>query len=88
MPFAEAFGAVDTQHVRARLQQRRDAFGIVASVDARAHDVAFLFVDEFKRIGFVVGVVFAENHVAEALFLVDERQHVELVFPKQIVRHW
>ena len=86
LPLRIALGGVDAKDVRARLKERRHALGIVARVDARADDVALALVDQLKLVFLVVRVVLAEHHVAQALVLVNERQHVELMLPDEIVR--
>ena len=87
LPLAEALGRIDAENVGARLEQCGNSLGVIASVDARAHYVTFLLVDELERIGLVVGVILSKNHVTEPLFLIDEREHIELVLPNKIVRH-
>ena len=86
LPFAETFRRIDTQNVRARFQKRRNPLSIIARVNPSADDIPLALVNQFQRIGLVVGVILAENHVAQTLIFVDQRQHVQLVFPNQIVR--
>ena len=85
LPLGEALRGVDAEHIRTSLQQGRYALCIVARVDAGADDVALVLIDELELMFFVVRVILAEDHVAQALVLVDERQHVELVLPDQVV---
>ena len=86
LPLREAFRGVDAEHIRTGLQECRDTLRVVARVDAGADDVALVLVDELELMLLVVRVVLAEDHVAQALVLVDERQHVELVIPDEVVR--
>ena len=87
LPLGEAFRRIDAEDVRASLEQCRDALGVVARIDARANDIAFVAVNELVLVVLVVRVVLAEDHVTQALVLVDERQHVELLVPDDVVGH-
>ena len=85
LPLGEPLRGVNAEHIDARLDERRHALGIVTRVDARADDVALVVIGQFKFILLVVGVVLTEHHVAEALILVDEREHIKLALPDEIV---
>ena len=45
LPVGIALGAVDAQHVGTGLHERRDALGVVAGVDARAHHIALVGIE-------------------------------------------
>ena len=85
LPIGVAFGRVDAQHVGARVEQDGNALGVVAAVDAGAHHVALVLVEHLERIGFMLVVILAENHVSQVAIIVDKRQRVELVFPDDVV---
>ena len=86
LPLGESLGGVDAEDIRTRFDQSRNALGVVARVDTRADDVTLVVVGQLKLILLVVRVVLAEYHVAQTLVLVDEREHVQLAFPDQIIR--
>ena len=85
LPVGIALGAVDAQHVGACLDQRRHALGVVAGVDARAHDVALVAVEHFIGVGLVAVVVLAEHHVNQIALGINQRQGVQLVIPDDVV---
>ena len=85
LPLGEPLRGVDAENIDARVDERRNAFRIVACIDACTDDVALVVVGQLQLIFLVVRVVLAEHHIAQALILVDERQHVELVLPDEIV---
>ena len=85
LPIGIALGRVDAQHVGARLDQRRNALGVVAGVDACAHHVSLMGVEHLVGVRFVGIVVLAEHHIGERIVVVHERQRVQLVIPDDIV---
>ena len=85
LPVGEAFGGVDAQHVGAGLDQGGNALGVVAGVDACAHDVALLGVEHLERVVLVGIVVLTEGHVDQVVPVVDQRKAVELVVPDDVV---
>ena len=87
LPLGEAFGGIDTEHIGTGLEQLRHALRIIARVDTRAHDIALVGIRQFQIIFFIIRIVLAEHHVLEVLLLVDERQHVQFVFPNEVVGH-
>ena len=58
---------------------------VVAGVDARADQIALLRVLEGEGVLLVLGVVLAENEVAQAVVLIHNGQGVELVLPDDVV---
>ena len=58
---------------------------VVAGVDARADQIALLRVLEGEGVLLVLGVVLAENEVAQAVVLIHNGQGVELVLPNDVV---
>ena len=85
LPIGKALGAVDAENVRPRLDERRHALGVIAGVDARAHQVALVRVEHLERVGLVGIVVLAKYHVHEMVFGIDQRKRVELVVPDDVV---
>ena len=85
LPIGIALGRVDAQHVGARLDQRRNALGVVAGVDACAHHVSLMGVEHLVGVRFVGIVVLAEHHIGERVVVVHERQRIQLVIPDDIV---
>jgi len=85
LPFGVAFRGVDAERVRARVNQKRNALGVVAGIDARADAVAFVRVSDFQFVFFIVRVVLAEDHITQALVFVHQRQHVQFRFPNDVV---
>ena len=86
LPLGEPLGGVDAEYIRPRFDQSRNALGVVARIDARADNVALVVVGQLELVLLVVRVVLAEYHVAQTLVLVDERKHVQLALPDQIIR--
>ncbi len=85
LPLGKALGGVDAQHVSAGLHKSGHALGVVAGVDARAHHVALLGVEQLVGVLLVLRVVLAEHHIDQMLLLVNQRQGVELVLPDDVV---
>ena len=85
LPDRVALGRVNAENIRARLNERGDALVVVAGVDARADQIALLRVLEGEGVLLVLGVVLAENEVAQAVVLIHNGQSVELVLPNDVV---
>ena len=85
LPVGKALGGVDAEDVRPRLQQGGDARFIVPGVDARAHDVALVGVQQLQGVLLVALVVLAEDEVAEPAGPVDDGKGVQLVLPDDVV---
>ena len=85
MPLGEALGRVDAQHIGAGLDQSRYALRVVARVDTRADDIALVAVKQLVGILLVAVIVLAENKIAQAAVVADDRQRVELMLPDNIV---
>ncbi len=85
LPFGVAFRGVDAERVGASVNQKRYALGVVAGIDARADAVTLVRVRDFQFVFFVVRVVLAEDHIAQALVFVHQRQHVQFRFPDDVV---
>ena len=86
LPLGESLGGVDAEDIHARSDERRHALGIVARIDARTDDVALVIIGQFELVLLVIGVVLAEHHVAQTLILINEREHVQLALPDEVVR--
>ena len=85
LPLAEAFAGIDAQHVRTGLDQRRHTLFIVAGVDTGTDDIALIPVQQFIGMFLMGIVIFTEDECLQALFLIDDRQLIQLVLPDQIV---
>ena len=85
LPAGVPLGGVDAQHVGSGLHQGGDPLGIVLGVDARAHHVALLAVEQLAGVLLVLLVVLAEDEVQQATVGADDGQGVELVVPDDVV---
>ena len=85
LPLGEALGGVDAQHVRPRLDEGRHPLGIVPGVDARAHHIALLAVQQLQGACLVGVVVLAEYQIHQPALVVQDGQGVDLVVPDDVV---
>ena len=85
LPAGVALGGIDHQTIHARVQQGGNSLGIVPGVDARAHQIALLCVQQLQRVFLVGGVVLAEYEIHQVVVLIHDGQAVEFVFPDDIV---
>ncbi len=79
LPLAEALGGVDAEHIRASLDERGHALGIVAGVDTRADNVALVLVEQLVGVLLVGIIVLAENDALQVAVLVDEGRELILL---------
>ena len=86
LPDAVTFGGVDAQHVHARVDECGDALLVVQRVDARAHHIPLVVVEQFQRVLLVLSIVLAENHIHQVAFVRHDGDGVELVLPDDVVR--
>ena len=85
LPLTEALGRVDAQHIHTGFHQSGHTLGVVAGVDAGAHHIALVGVQQFVDVFLVGIVVLAEDHVLQMAFLIHQGQGVDLVVPDDIV---
>ena len=85
LPDGIALGRVDAEHVCTRLDQRRDALGVVAGVDARADQIALLRILKRQRVLLMLVIVLAENEIEQPPRIVHDRQRIELMIPDDVV---
>ena len=85
LPFAEAFGRIYAEYVRARFDQRGYALLIIARVYARANNIALLLIKQLCRVFLMRIVVLSEHECNHVAFLCYNRQGVELMLPNYVV---
>ena len=85
LPLREAFGAVNAQHIRSRVQQGRHTLFIVPCIDTCSHHIPLGAVNEFVLILFMGVIVLTENQVHQLLVLIHQRKAVNLVLPDNII---
>ena len=85
LPIGIALGGVHDQHVHTGVHQRGHPLLVVTGVDARAHHVALLAVQQLQRIALVGIVVLAEHKAHQMTVLRENRQGVELVVPDNVI---
>ena len=76
LPAGETLGGVDAQNVRTRVDKRGNALGIVATVYARADNIALVLIEYLVGVILMLCVVLAENEVKESALCIDYRQGV------------
>ena len=85
LPLGKALGGIDAQHIRAGLDQSGYALGIIAGINARAHNIALMLVKQFERICLVAVIVLAEHQINKMLLLIHQRERIKLMIPYDIV---
>ena len=85
LPLGIALGGVNDQHIHAGLHQGGDPLGIVPGVDAGAHHIALLGVQQLQRVALVGVIVLAEHEAHQMAVVGDNGQGVELVIPDNVV---
>ena len=85
LPLGEALRGINAQHIRPCLQEGWHPLRIVPGIDARPHDIALAGVQQLKLVFLVVRIVLAEDHVAQALLLINQGQHVQLMLPDHVI---
>ena len=85
LPLGEAFGGVDAEHVRSGLDEGGDPLLVVPGVDARAHHVPLVVVQQLQGVVLVGVVVLAEHEGGHVAVLGDDGEGVELVLPDDVV---
>ena len=85
LPAGVALGGVDDEHIRTGFQQSGNALGIVPGVDACAHQIPLLLVQQLQGVALVGGIVLAEDKVQQVVIFVYDGEAIQLVFPDNIV---
>ena len=85
LPLSEALRGVDAEDVRPGIDEGGDALLIVPGVDACAHHVPLVIVQQLQGVVLVSVVVLAEHEGGHIAVLGDDGQGVELVLPNDVV---
>ena len=85
LPLREALRGVNAQHISTSLQQGRHTLCIVTSVNTSTNDITLVAVNQLQLMLLVIGIVLAEYHITETLILIHQWQHIQLVFPDNII---
>ena len=85
LPLGIAFRGIDAERVNPRVQERRNPLGVVAGIDPGADAITFVGINELIPVLLVLGVVLAKNHVPQPPVFVDQRQHIELALPNDVI---
>ena len=85
LPVGIALRGVHYQHVHTGLHQGGDPLLIVTGVDARAHHIALLAVQQLQGIALVRIIVLAEHEAHQMTVLGNNGQGVELVIPDDVI---
>ena len=85
LPLGISLRGINAESINACIKKKRNTLSIVTRIDTCAYTIAFIFVNELILKLLILRVILAENHIHEALVLVNEREHVELAFPDDVV---
>ena len=85
LPLGIALGGIDHQHIHAGLYQSGHPLLIVPGVDAGAHHIALLGVQQLQGVALVGVIVLAEHEGHQMTVCRDDGQRVELVVPDDVV---
>lgn len=56
-----------------------------AGIDARAHNIALLGIQQLVGIILMVGIILAEHHIFQAAALIHNGKRIELMLPDNVV---
>ena len=85
LPIGIALGGVHYQHVHTGLHQCGDTLLVVTGVDARAHHIALLAVQQLQGVALVGIIILAEHKAHQMAVLGNNGQGVELVIPDDVI---
>ena len=85
LPLGVALRGVDAQHIHTGIHQCGHALSVIAGVDAGAHHIALVLIQQFIGVLLVGVVVLAEHHILQVALGIHQRQGVDLVIPDDIV---
>ena len=78
---------VNAQYVSTGFEQCRDPLLIVAGVDSRTNNIAFVIVQQFIGVLLMALIVLAEDKTAQTPILRENGERVELMLPSGRIRH-
>ena len=85
LPLGVALGGVDDQHIHTGLHQSGHPLSIVPGVDAGAHHIALVGIQQLVDVLFMAVIVLAEHDVFQPALAVHQGQGVDLVVPNDVV---
>ena len=85
LPLGVTLGRVDAQHIHTGIHQCGHALGVIAGVDAGAHHIALVLIQQFIGVLLVGVVVLTEHHILQVALGIHQRQGVDLVIPDDVV---
>ena len=85
LPAGVALGCVDAENIHAGVNKRGNALCIVTGIYTRADHKALLPVKQLLRIFLMLGVVLAEDKIAEPVLIVNDGERVQLIVPDYII---
>ena len=85
LPLGVALRGVDAEDIHTGLYQCGYTLGVVAGVDAGAHNVTLVLVQQLVDVGLVGIVVLAEDDILQVALGIHQRQGVDLVVPDDVV---
>ncbi len=85
LPFAVSFGGIDAEDICAGFYQSRNALFVIPCIDARAHNVTLLGIQQFVCVFFMAVIIFTEYQILQASFCVQNRELVDFIVPDDVV---
>ena len=85
LPVVMPLRRVNAQYVSTGFEQCRDPLLIVAGVDSRTNNIAFVIVQQFIGVLLMALIVLAEDKTAQTPVLRENGERVELMLPDNVV---